>query len=452
MRALIIVLFTTSCATTELRSIERMEPAAELARRDVPTCPSCAKDEVRTPAPDPARTRKVNLAQLLAYAEQHAPSLVLARSQRALAQARVNGAGRLLPANPRLETAFGPRVASAGSAFDFEVSLSQEFEIAGQRGLRRQAAKRYAELVEQRIAQARWQARLQIAMAYGNTVVTRERQRIASEQVAFSKELVRAAKRRLKAGDISPLQLKLAEMEVEQAGQSEISVRGAYARARIQLAAVSGWPTATPPEPRGHCRHLQTLPPWKALLERSRTEDPTLAARRKAVDEARARVATEGRVGWPNPAIGLSYAREGDPGGVEGAVHVGSLTLGIDLPLWRRNFKGRATAQADLAVAKVQLEVYSRRMEGRLRAALSAVKVAARRVAHFGDRILPRYRESLHLLRRSFELGEVDLLQVFVARGRLITGQLNFIEAKASHCRALLELESLVGSVVKTKE
>src|SRR5690606_12114913 len=106
--------------------------------------------------PEPSRGGPLSLDAILAYADRHAPDLQVARERLGLGDAAVAGAAPLLPDNPSLSVGAGPRIGPDGSYTDLTASLSQRFEIAGERGLRLEAAGRTRDRLEAELDEARW--------------------------------------------------------------------------------------------------------------------------------------------------------------------------------------------------------------------------------------------------------------------------------------------------------
>jgi cobalt-zinc-cadmium efflux system outer membrane protein len=67
-------------------------------------------------------------------------------------------------------------------------------------------------------------------------------------------------------------------------------------------------------------------------------------------------------------------------------------------------------------------------------------------VRAYGAEILPRFEESLVLLRRALELGEIDVVELSVASGRFLDAQKQALGATADYHRALAALEAAVGA------
>lgn len=84
-------------------------------------------------------------------------------------------------------------------------------------------------------------------------------------------------------------------------------------------------------------------------------------------------------------------------------------------------------------------------LDGQVALARSEVASAARRLQSYGTEVLPRFEENLALLRRSFELGEIDVLALSIGRERFLRIQSDALDAQLDYFVALANLERTVG-------
>ena len=91
----------------------------------------------------------MSLETLLHYADEHSPVLSVAQSTRSRAEAARVAATVLPSANPSLSVAIGPRLGTAGTGVDVEAGVWQQLQVAGERGLRKQAAVRLRDLTDE---------------------------------------------------------------------------------------------------------------------------------------------------------------------------------------------------------------------------------------------------------------------------------------------------------------
>ncbi len=340
--------------------------------------------------PDPARGQSVSLEELLAYADLHAPDLIVARTGgRARAAAERVGASLLLPDEPFVSVAAGRRRAADGRVgWDLEASVQQRVEVGGQRGTRRAAAQRASERIEADILSDRWNVHQRVHLIFHAAVVARERVRAAESVLAFSERVVSIAKKRLGAGDISRLQTRVAEGELAIAREKKLAANQEFLAARLLLAEVSGWPAERPPDPKGALDVPRRAPPAARLVQLARAQHPELRALRAAVSEAHARRTVADRDAWPDLTLGVSLAREADPEPGRD-ISIALVSLGFPLPLWRRNRGERAQAEAEVRSSRSEVEALASALDSRVRRAASAVDGAAARVEVYGSENRP---------------------------------------------------------------
>ncbi|HEX9620023.1 MAG TPA: TolC family protein [Polyangiaceae bacterium] len=429
------LVFSCGCAGAEPRALS----PARTEHRDYH-----AVHVPRVPLPKPADADVVSLDAILAYADRHAPRLRVARARRALGDAAVAEAEPLLPDNPELSLAAGPGIGGDGDRFDFEAGLSQRFEIAGERGLRLKAAERTRRRVEAELDEARWEVHRDVHAAFHRALVARERLRAAERLLGFQERLLDITERRLKAGDVSPLSVRLADGELSQSRVAEIAAEQAYLHARLELGALAGWPASGAPEPAGSLDLPQNPPAGPALLAAARRHQPRLRTLEAARVESETRVRAADRDAWPEPSLGVRVAREGAANEANATVVLG--TLSLPLPLFQTNRGPRAKARAEARVVTAERAAFSSELESRIERNRTSVVAAARRVRTYGSEILPTFEESLRLLVRAFELGEIDVLQVSVARERFLRLQSDALDAYSDYFEAVAELEASVGT------
>lgn len=395
------------------------------------------------PMPVPAG-QDVGLDEILAFADEKSPVLRVARSTRSRALAARAAAAPLLPANPQVTFAAGARLGRAGVGADIEASLAQQFQIAGERGARLEAADRFSDMTDAEIEQVRWSVHCDVHAAFHRALIERERLTLAERVVAFQQEVLRVVQRQISAGETAPLSLRLAEAEVAQAVQAEAASRQAFVTSRLRLAQLSGWPVERPPNPSGSVDPPREPPPLEHLISEAQEKQSRLRAAAAAVAEAEARVKVADREAWPRPSLGVQYRHEGSPSS-EGPSDVVMGVLSFPIPSFDTNQGEREKARADVLVATTELEAARLLLSGQIAELRTGVSASALRTQAYGTQILPRFEENLTLLRRSFELGEIDLLALSIGRERFLRIQSDALGAQLDYFTAVADLERTVG-------
>lgn len=403
-----------------------------------------ARPDHRDPMPDPQSDVEVSLAGLLAFADRYSPVLAVARSTRSRAAAAASGAAVFQSSNPTVSVAFGPRRGMTATGVDVEASLTQQLQIAGERGQRLVAAEAFKSLNDAEIEQLRWVVHCDVHAGFHRTLVDRQRAELADRLVSFQQEILRVVQKQIAAGETAPLSLRLAEAEVAQARQLAVAAKQALLLSRIRLSQLAGWPVSNPVMPGGAPDALREPLPLEALVKVAGDRLPNLLAARARVREAQARLAAADRAAWPQPTVGLQYRHEGNPT-AEGAYDIVLGVLSIPLPVFQTNQAERAGVRSDLEIAQAELAAAQRLLEGQIAEARSEVAAAAQRTQAYGSEILPRFEENLNLLRRAFELGELDLLALSTGRERFLRIQSDALSAQVDYFTALAGLERVVG-------
>lgn len=386
----------------------------------------------------------VTLGRLLGWAERHAPDLAIARAGLSRGRAEIEAAAPLFPSDPVLAGSIGRRQNDAGAGTDYEVGLEQELEIFGERAARRRAGQASMDLARAGVAQVRWRVHREIHDAFHDALVARARRRSAERFVQFADRFLQVAERRLAAGETSPLPVRLAESEVAEARQARIAAEQSERAALLALQLAAGWPAERGLAVAGDLGTPTNAPPLARLVALARAQDPVLRARAAQVRRAIALLAAANRDPWPNPRLGVAYARESEPGGAPATIWRG--TLSVPIPVWQANRPERARARAELDVAQAELAARQRTLAARVQRAAMAVDASAARVRLYTTKILPGFEKSLEMVGTAFDLGEIDATEVLVARERFLRSQRTALDAYEEYFRARGALEEAVGT------
>ena len=154
---------------------------------------------------------------------------------------------------------------------------------------------------------------------------------------------------------------------------------------------------------------LEPLPEldWNSTRERILLESPELAELRFGVEGARWAVARAraGRV--PNMEVQAGVAQDNATDDT-----IANLQVSMPIPVFDRNQGAIAQACGELTAAQAALEQRELALEQRLADALRDYATARQRVARYSDSILPTARQSLDIITRAYEQGELDFLQL----------------------------------------
>jgi len=417
-----------------------MLPIAGDAERPSPT------PVVAEPLQLPPNADLLDFDAIVRHAQASAPVVQIARARLELGDAAIAGQKPLLPDNPTIWFGAGVRANQMGRNLEIQAQLDQRLEIFGERRLRIAAARRAREFLQRELELVLWRNYAEVHAAYNAAVVARARAQTAAGLLIFSARLLEISRRRAQAGEISDLRARVAEGEFAQAQQAKLAAELEFRLACNRLAETAGWPKGRVIAPAGELRRPQTLGAPGEMIDRALAQHPAIVAQRARVTAAEARLTAARRDRLPEPSVGGFFSREVEPGGPGYRTAVALATVTLPIPLWRRNQGEIAEAKAAISVANAELAAVEYQMNLQLRRAAEAVDIAAQRVATYARDVVPRFEENLSMLERAFELGEVDIIEVFVARERFLSIQTEALAAYDTYFRSIYELEALAGA------
>ncbi|WP_224243063.1 TolC family protein [Hyalangium gracile] len=370
------------------------------------------------------------LGQLVGEALAKSPEVAAARAEETGAEGELAADSRWVRQNPQLEVEYGTdAVTQDEGERRLSVSISQQLEVAGQRGLRVEraeaalaAAKARRRAVELSVAREAADAAAEVARREALV-------KLAEDVLAAARALEEATARRFSAGDVSELERNTAALERARAEARAAQARAELASARASVNRLLGRPASAA---------LSVA--LEAVAVEPPVEPPELVAARAEAEAAQAEVKLLRRERIPDPTVSLGYEREREreehltgPDLHSGAMVVARLSL--PLPLWNRN-------QGELAAARARQAVREAEREGRERE-VAAERVSAResfeaaRTAEAAlTAALPGIERNLSLVQRAYEAGELGLDALLLARERAFSARGEAIDAAAALARA----------------
>ncbi len=398
-------------------------------------------------------------------AVQKNPELRAARLQlQALAQGR-KSAGRILPSHPQLSLSLAERrpLNSTGAMTDstpvlnWYLTLSQEIEIAGQRG--RRLATIDAETAAQlrRVAVIEQETAAVALRAFAEALAAREELALAERAAEVAAALSRYTEARA-AQELVPsveadlaraeaARLHLLRSEAEQHRHSAEAVLRLWLLPADDLAAALT-STLTPagrledilPSDAADAAKASQIAArvQQALLLRA---DLDMARHEVQVKQAQADLLRRSRI----PNLALSFTAQND--GFGERVLGGGLSLPLPLPEPIGPSRGGEIAAATVAIeqARTDVERRSRQVAQEVQLALAAVQAAHRALAGVPSDLIARAQTDLWAIAEAIRGGRVSLREALLwQRGLLDLLQLH-LRARRDHALARIELQRASG-------
>lgn len=393
---------------------------------------------------DDAPVQRLTLEQSVTEAFARSPGL---RAQRAVVE---QAEGRLITAetyayNPEIAVEAARRSSGGASVTDRGLALTQEIEIAGQRGLRIKQAS--AELDSAR-AQFRREEQLlasDVRAAFAEALRARELLAVERVNAELVRNLAEIARKRFDSGAIAQMEVNLARVQVGRAEREWRLAEGGFAVARSVLAEIVGLDPSDPPEPDGQLElPTRETPALSQLIAGALERRSDLQAFRETSEAARARIELARRDAVPNLTIGAFVGRE------DGVDHLVGGAIGFRIPLFNQNRGAIAAARASHRQTLAETDTMELRVRQDVAAALARFRATTAATSILQQQVLGTLRENLGLLQRSFEAGKVDWTEVLVFRREFVEAQRDYIDTVTGAQLAATELDLAGGVATST--
>jgi outer membrane protein TolC len=343
--------------------------------------------------------------------------------------------------NPSVNYARARRRSAGSTSHDYEWTISQEVEIAGQSLLRRSAASAFTRASIARVEDSRRRAALEARVGYVVLTVAEERAALADSAAAFAERLAGFARRQFEAGEMNRLELNAAVLEGARARSAADRTAAEYETAIADLRRLLGISGDSGLRTVG----LPLVPSlsWSsdnALLALARERRPDLLASRESYGGARSAATLAGRSLIPNLALSINTGQEA---GTDKLLGFG---IGLSVPLFYRQQAARGAAAAEVAGTHAELVALERTVLAQLHTATAAYTRARAAEQRFAKDVLGAATENVALTEQALREGEVSLTDVILLRRTAVDAQLEYLEVLTSSYLAWFDFAATLGA------
>lgn len=236
--------------------------------------------------------------------------------------------------------------------------------------------------------------------------------------------------RRLKAGDLAPLDLNLARSSAVQAGSERLRAQTALTRAQGQFQALSR--SAPLPD--------QDEQPGPEAATEQHPQLMNLAAKASA---AQARLGQAGGDTRNNPELALTLTRERASDG-EAYQNLAKVAIKIPLGSPARNQPRISAANADLIDAQIALDTAQRKLAANVAASRAELDQTSA-AATLQQQRLQLAGQSFAWVEKAFKAGQIDLPALIRAEIELADARLEAARARIEAARAVSRYNQTVG-------
>lgn len=378
----------------------------------------------------------MTLEQALDRARTRAPQILAAQDRIDEARGRLKGASVLLQENPTVETSAGPRYSPNGDTTDYDITLSQPFELGGRRNARIASAQAG---VERETAASRDVARRllrDVSVAFVRGLAAKERLSLAQQSSTLADELFQSMNRRYQSGDVPILDVNLARNSAARSRAEVRSAQATYASALGDLRIFLGMSSDEPLDVGGDLHDRKGFE-ISALMAKA-GDRPDLKALAAERSEAQADIQLGKGFRWPTAAPAFSYKQDQGDGVIQGG-------LSFTLPVFNKGQELQAVGQARTRRIDRELDASKRAVAVEIRTAYDVYTLQTEAVEELERDALPSLTENETLARRSFEEGEIGLAELLLVRRDAFELRTVYTDRLLEAAIAGIELESRAG-------
>lgn len=390
---------------------------------------------------------ELTLEQAAALALEKNSELGAFRLEEETAKGKLEKARLPLTNNPEIEGSFSkkdrPDEEGGGKFTNYGIKLSQELEIAGQRGARIDISEKELARIEAAIRDSERILIADVKDAFTKALSLKKKRSLAREVVSLNEELLDYTRIKFRAGDVSGLDVNLSEVELRKAEKELLLAEREYREGLLFLQGLIGLapdvnfdikgelPSETPELP-----DKETLKSW-ALSHR-----PDSKAADFEVGKTESALKLVKKEAFPNITLSGFYEKD------EGRNVLG-MEISVPLPFFDRKQAEKKEAFANAEAAKIKAAGIEKSIERQVDQAFIDVTTAIEELSLFRKEILVKAAENLDLLNLAFREGKIGFFEVRLAQKDTIDAQLAYIEAQTRMQHALNAIERITGGALK---
>ena len=388
------------------------------------------------------------LAELIQLALKNNPTLAVQRYEVEAAQGQRQQAGSM--PNPRLELSnTSSAFLSNGGEYSRSMGLSQDIPVGGRLNAQEDVADVGLKLAIAKLRKTEATLAGQVATSYYRLLVFNRQIATRDALIGVDQKLLDVTTARMKAGEVSQLDVSTAELETERLKEQQMLLQNQYDAELASLNQLLGQPARTP------LPLADTLPTDGALRnlgdlqQQALKERADLQAARLESEQAQAGVDLARSERWEDWTVGVSSGQSrlditGAP--PQAMEHEIGVTLSIPLPLWNRNKGNIAGAmssgrQADANVAALKLQV-----QNEVAAGYSKLQRLSDMVARYKERLLPLSDQSVALAQQGYNQGQVSIVEVVTAERQHSEVEVAYLDSLDLYLQAYAALNQAIGA------
>lgn len=386
------------------------------------------------------------LEEAVDLALKNNPELLAFRLETGVAQGQLERAKLPLIFNPVIEGSVAKKGKSSESGAkeftDYGVKLSQEFEIAGQRGVRIDIAQKDIARIDQEINDRERILANEVKSAFARALAGKKREELTKDAVRLKEDLLGFTRIKFKAGQVSGLEVNLAEVEVSKTKRELLLAAREYQEARLSLQRLVGMKSDGSFSVQGEiATNLPGVPDKESLKKLAAARRPDLKAASIEIERTTATELLVNKLARPNVTLAGFYDRDEER-------NIGGISISVPLSFFDRKQAEKREARARAEQARLNYTGLERTVEKEVETAYSDFSSALDELSLFKLEILNKTAENLNLMNLAFKEGKIGFFDVRLAQKDTIDLQFAHLDALLRARLALIALENISGGTL----
>jgi cobalt-zinc-cadmium efflux system outer membrane protein len=388
----------------------------------------------------------MSLSEAVEAALNNNPEIQAVRLETDAAQGRLDQAGLMLKSNPVIEGSVSRKdtLPEGGEKVkNYGLRLSQEFELAGQRGLRVDVARSGREKAIQDVRDKERIIIAEVKDAFVRALAAKRKIELAGDAVRLQEELVASAAIKFQTGDISALEQNLAEVELGKARKERMLAEREQREVMLGLQEFLGVKPSASFSVEGELpSEAPVIADKGKITETAALQRPDVQSAAAEVQQAKSAMKLAGREAVPSVTVSGFYNKDD-------RLNEAGVMLSFPLPLFDRGQADRKEAAAKAGQALIKQASLGRAIEGEIEAAHANLAAAAEELSLFKKDVLGKAMENLGLMNLAFKEGKFGFFEVRLAQKDTIDAQFAYLESQVRMQLALNAWEKATGGSLK---
>jgi len=371
--------------------------------------------------------------------------------QVAAARGGVTQAG--LKANP--SAAFTESQEVAGGQNNFMIGGSLPLELYHRRERRIEVAQAGVKMAEFDQAERERRLRADVESKFGEVLASARNLQVAEELLALNRQALDLTQTRADQGAAPPLDANLLRVEVNRIDALRVDLEAKLGVAMLELKSLVGMKPEEELRLKGSLEAVfadQVIAITHVVEAR-----PDLLATRAAEQVASAKLRQAETEARPDASISATYQRmdssfnlnglntAGQPRPIQGIFHFLAVGVSINLPTRNKNQGAIETAVAQMDEAKRRREYAELIATREVAAALLVLGKAQEGLRIYRSGVRGQASQNLDVIRKTYELGRTQLLDVIAEQRRFIDIEMGYTEALSRYYQAAVRVRTVTG-------